>query len=73
MPNLSVIDLIKSILAKAENGDITGIAIATTHAKLAWVVAWSMEDATLCELLGSVAILNARLIQQAADGPSDPE
>jgi hypothetical protein len=64
---MTVVELLRSLLVKAEVGNITGIAVATCHADLCTASAWSMEDATLAELLGSVAILNARLIEQAKD------
>ena len=66
---MTIVELCRSILERAERGEISGIAIATTHPDLCTGSAWSMEEATLAELLGSVAILNARLIQQAQDGP----
>ena len=70
---MTIVELCRSILARAERGEISGIAIATTHPDLCTASAWSMEEATLAELLGSVAILNARLCQQAADEPdADP-
>jgi len=66
---MTVVDICRSMLDRAERGEISGIAIATTHPDLCTASAWVMEEATLAELLGSVAILNARLIQQAQDGP----
>ena len=68
-----IIDIIEGVLERAKRGDLTGVAIATTHSDLCTASAWAMEEATLAELLGSVAILNARLCQQAADEPdADP-
>ena len=70
---MTIIELCRSILARAEAGEISGIAIATTHPDLCTASAWSMEEATLAELLGSVAILQHRLCHEAADGPdADP-
>jgi hypothetical protein len=65
---MTVVEALKHVLTQAEGGEITGIAIATCHSDLSTASAWSMEAATLAEMLGSVAILNARLIQQMADG-----
>jgi len=66
-PDQTVVDILRGVLAKAEAGEITGVAIATCHADLCTASAWSMEAATLAELLGSVAILNARLLDQRRD------
>jgi hypothetical protein len=65
----TVVDILKGVLAKAELGQVTGIAIATCHDDLCTASAWCMESATLAELLGSVAMLNARLLQQMQEGP----
>lgn len=66
---MTVVDVLRDLLRRAEGGEITGIAVATCHSDLCTASAWSMDAATLAELLGSVAILNSRLLQQAADGP----
>lgn len=65
---MTVVELLRSLLERAEREEISGIAVATTAPDLCTGSAWSMEAATLAELLGSVAIMNARLIQQAQDG-----
>ena len=66
---MSIVELLKSVLERAERGDISGIAIATTCPDLCTGSAWNMESATLAELLGSVVIMQARLTQEAQDGP----
>jgi hypothetical protein len=63
--NLTVVELLEQTLERARGGNITGIAIATCHADLCTASCWSMEAATLAELLGSLAILNQRLCGQA--------
>ena len=68
MADMTVLELLRVVTARAEKGELTGIAIATTHGDLCTASAWSMEEATLAELLGSVAILQNRLCQQADDG-----
>ncbi len=68
---MTVIETLRHVLDKAERGQITGIAIATTHGDLCTASAWSMEEATLAELLGSVAIMQARLCAQAQEDDHD--
>ena len=67
--NLTVVELLRQMLERAEGGEISGVAIATTSPTLCTGSAWSMEEATLAELLGSVDILHFRLLHQAQDGP----
>lgn len=62
MAEITVVELLEKVLVRARAGEITGIAIATTHATLYTGSAWAIEHATLAELLGSIAILNARLL-----------
>ena len=66
-PTLPIVALLRQILERAERGEISGIAIATTSPDLCTASAWSMEEATLAELLGSVVIMQARLVQQAQE------
>ena len=68
MADMTVLELLRVVMALAEKGELTGIAIATTHGDLCTVSAWSRGEATSAELLGSVAILQNRLCQQADDG-----
>ena len=62
----TVVEVLRYVLAKAERGEITGVAVATVHGDLCSASAWSMEEATLCELLGSVDLLHFRLLHQAS-------
>jgi hypothetical protein len=67
-PGMTVIELLRQVLDRAERGEISGVAIATTSPDLCTASGWSMEEATLAELLGSVDMLHFRLLERMRDG-----
>jgi hypothetical protein len=62
---MTIVELLESLLERAREGTLTGIAVAACHDDLSTASAWAMEAATLAELLGSVAIMNSRLLGEA--------
>lgn len=66
-PTLSVVELLRRMLERAERGEISGVAMAMTAPDLCTASAWSMESATLAELLGSIAILQHRMLKESED------
>jgi len=65
--NLTIISVIEKILALAKTGTLTGVAIATTHGDLSTGSSWCMEEATFAECLGSVVLLQHRMIKADFD------
>jgi hypothetical protein len=66
--NRPTVELLRQVLDRAERGELTGVAIATTSPDLCTASAWAMEAATIAELLGSVDMLYFRLLHQMRDG-----
>lgn len=66
---MTVVEVLEMLLERARSGEFSGIAVATTTPDLCTGSVWSLEEATISELLGSVAILNSRMLMQAHDGP----
>lgn len=63
-----IVDLLTRLLAKAEKGEIIGIAVATVTPDLCTGSSYKLGDSTLAELLGSVTLLQWRMME-AADQP----
>lgn len=64
MSGLTIVGGLRAMLERAERGELTGIAIATTHGDLCTGSAWVMDEATLAELLGSVVMMQHRLCRE---------
>jgi hypothetical protein len=60
--NVKIVELLEDMLLRAWRGEITSIAIATVQPDLSTGSTFLLGDGTLCELVGSVSILNHRLL-----------
>lgn len=59
-PVRDVVEMLREVLAKAEAGEITDMAIATLHPNGDFGGGWSSQDGSSVRLAGAIAILGHR-------------
>jgi hypothetical protein len=60
--NIKIVELLEHMLLEARRGEIASIAIATVKPDLSTGSTFLLGDSSFCELVGSVSLLNHRLI-----------
>lgn len=64
----TVVGVLRQLLAQAENGEFVAVAVATVETGLTTGCAYSLGAGTVAELLGSVVLLQHRLVTNAKTG-----
>lgn len=63
--NEAVVEALRMVLALAEAGEVTSVAIATVAPDLSTGSAYKLGDGTMSELLGSIELMKFRLMRQS--------
>jgi hypothetical protein len=66
-PVANVVDLLKDLLARAEAGDIRGVAYAVTHDGGAYGTGWEAEYGQRNDIAAAIMALNNRYAQALGD------
>lgn len=66
-----VVQTLRHVLELAEGGDISSVAIATVAPDLSTGSAFTLGDGTLSELLGSILLLQHRIMTKSDTGELD--
>jgi hypothetical protein len=64
-------EILQDMLLRARNGEITAVAVATLGPDLSTGSGFTLGDGTLSELLGSICLMQHRIMTAAENGPLD--